>query len=58
VVQEKPRKERMKASHKNPKTEVIINKNCRSEGQIMDFSKRRCLSKLHNNNSDLRKELV
>jgi len=45
-------------NYKNPKTKVIINKNCRSKGQTMDFNKRKHLSRLHNSNSDLKKELV
>jgi len=58
VVQRKPRRETAETSYRNLKAEVIINRNCRSKGQTMDFSKRRCLSKLHNNSSGSKKELV
>jgi len=44
--------------HRNLKTKVIMDKSQRSKGQTKDFSKKRCLSKLHNSNSGLKKELV
>jgi len=58
VVQEKPRKEKAEISYKNPRTEVIIDRNCRNKSQTIDLSKRRHLSGLHNNNSDSKKELI
>jgi len=58
VVQRKPRKETAEISYKNPRIEVMMDKNCRSKGQTMDFSKRRCLSGLHNSNSSSKKELI
>ena len=45
-------------SHKNPEIEVIMNKSQRSKGQTKNFNRRRHLSRLHNNNSGLKKELV
>jgi len=58
VIQGKPRRETAKTSYENPKTEVIMSGNRRNKGQTKDFSKGRHLSKLHNNNSGLKKELV
>ena len=54
----KLRREATKTSYKNPKTEIIIDRNCRNKGQTIDFNKRRCLSELHNNNSNLKKEFI
>jgi len=45
-------------SYKNPKIEVPIDKSQRSKGQTKDFSRRRCLSELYNNNSSSKMELI
>jgi len=59
VVQRKLKRETTaKTSLKNLKTEVIIDRNCGNISQTKDFSKRKCLSRLHNSNSSLKKELV
>jgi len=58
AVQKKPKRERVETSYKNPKTKVIIDKNHRNKGQTIDLSKRRYLSRLHNSNSSLKKELI
>jgi len=50
--------QKKKPSHGNPKTKVIMDENHRSTGQTMDFSKRKCLSGLHNSNNGLKKEFV
>jgi len=48
----------METSYGNPKTEVMIDKNCRNRSQTIDFSKKRHLSRLHNSNSNSKNELV
>jgi len=58
VVQEKPRRVKVETSYGNPKTKVIMDSNCKNKGQTMNFSKKRCLSGLHNSNSGLKRELV
>ena len=45
-------------SYKNPETEITINKSQKNKGQTKDLSRKRHLSGLHNNNSDLKKELI
>jgi len=58
VVQEKPRRAIVEIGYRNSGTEVIMDKNQRSKGQTKDFSRKKCLSELHNSNSGLKKELV
>ena len=54
----KPKKETIETSYGNPETKIIINKNCKSESQIMNFNKKKCLSRLYNSNNGLKKKLV
>jgi len=59
MVQRKPKRViTAKISHGNPKTKIMIDKNCKSKGQILDFSKGRCLNRFYNSNNGLKMEFV